>query len=59
MDPVVSQWMEQRNLKLDSVEVFTYLSVLIALGRGGSVPEGLWALLVEHPRFWIRIPGVH
>ena len=59
MDPTASQWMEKRNLRLDSQEVFTYLSVLIALGRGDSVPESLWALLVEHPRFWIRIPGEH
>jgi hypothetical protein len=59
MDLVTQTWMESRNLRLDDDEVFTYLSVLIALGRGAAIPEGLWVLLVSHPRFWITTPGIH
>jgi hypothetical protein len=59
MDMTAQTWMESRNLRLDEDEVFTYLSVLIALGRGAAIPEGLWVLLASHPRFWITMPGVH
>ena len=61
MDLVAQNWMESRNLRLeeDEDEVFTYLSVLIALGRGAAIPEGLWVLLASHPRFWIPVPGIH
>lgn len=59
MDVASQTWMESRNLRLEDDEIFTYLTVLIALGRGTSIPEGLWVLLVEHPRFWITAPGIH
>jgi len=51
MDMAAQTWMENRNLRLDedADEVFTYLSVLIALGRGAAIPEGLWVLLASHP----------
>ena len=59
MDATAQTWMEKRNLRLDEDEAITYLSVLIALGRGSCIPEGLWIALVAHPRFWMRTPGVH
>jgi len=61
MDMAAQTWMENRNLRLDedADEVFTYLSVLIALGRGAAIPEGLWVLLASHPRYWIPVPGIH
>jgi hypothetical protein len=59
MDLNTETWMEKRNLRLDEDEVFTYLAVLIALGRGSSIPEGLWIALVDHPKFWIPVRGIH
>ena len=59
MDLTAQTWMEKRNLNLDEDEAFTYLSVLVVLGRGATIPEGLWVALVAHPRFWIRVSGIH
>ena len=59
MEQTAQTWMEDRNLSLDEDEVFTYLSVLVVLGRGYMIPEGLWVLLASHPRFWATVPGIH